>query len=156
MRPKRIARLWDGKLDFPWLGLLYHKLASGANLVGDAEVGEFLSVFNVEIADAGATESVEVGAGFEVAADVDGEGADVGTGADVSGDVEMWIVIAGDLETVDGDFSGRNVGSLTFSGEAVGALAVDFYGGKDGRGLEDFTGEVGEGGLDLGEGGFGF
>lgn len=95
-----------------------------------------------KIADFGATEGGEVGAGLEVGADVGGEGANVGAGADVGGDFELGVGVGVEGDGVNVDFAEREFDCLAFAGEVVGALTVDFDGAENGRALEGIAEEL--------------
>ena len=126
-------------------------------------------VFDVVWADGKPAEGGEVGAGAEELAEVFGEGADVGAGGAVDEDTSLgdglgggfgggWRRIVGrgggeEVDGVDFDLAGGDGEFLPCSSEVVGAAAAYFDGGKGGRGLGDFAGEVGKSGADFSLGG---
>ena len=107
-------------------------------------------MLDAEVADPGAAEGCEVGAGFEVLCEVGDEGPHVGSAG--AGDLEAGRlcgrVYGSEGERVDPHGAGFALDAQAAAVEVVEAEAAEFEGGGHRRDLENVAGEVGKSGAD--------
>src|SRR5262245_1577465 len=88
-----------------------------------------------EGADAGAAEGGDVTAAAKSLAEVAGEGADIGALSAEYFEAERWVVEVEDIDPIDADRAGRQIGRVALTGQVVRASAGEFGGGKRRRDL---------------------
>ena len=97
----------------------------------------------------GASQCGEVSASAESLADIFSKSANVSATTDVGANFELGAIVFNQVNLINLDLAGGSGYGFALASEFIGALTIDFDGGKGGYFLADFTCKFCESGFDL-------